>query len=131
MLILDHSTRHMDTESETLAQRPVLNLMEHRTVIVIVFFSSRRRHTRCLSDWSSDVCSSDPSRRWHTICLSDWSSDVCSSDLYSGPGGAVIIPSIANGWPVTSIGDSAFESRSDVTSVTIPPSGSDARRVGF
>src|ERR1039458_1921630 len=24
------------------------------------FFSSRRRHTRCLSDWSSDVCSSSP-----------------------------------------------------------------------
>src|SRR5262245_62678250 len=23
------------------------------------FFSSRRRHTCCLSDWSSDVCSSD------------------------------------------------------------------------
>src|SRR5262245_62732724 len=23
------------------------------------FFSIRRRHTRCLSDWSSDVCSSD------------------------------------------------------------------------
>src|SRR5205814_6798557 len=23
------------------------------------FYSSRRRHTRCLSDWSSDVCSSD------------------------------------------------------------------------
>src|ERR1039458_10712932 len=23
------------------------------------FFSSIRRHTRCLSDWSSDVCSSD------------------------------------------------------------------------
>src|SRR5205814_6606968 len=26
---------------------------------LIFFFSSRRRHTRCLSDWSSDVCSSD------------------------------------------------------------------------
>src|SRR5205814_7310315 len=25
----------------------------------IFFFTSRRRHTRCLSDWSSDVCSSD------------------------------------------------------------------------
>src|SRR5438045_6069753 len=25
----------------------------------LLFFSSRRRHTRCLSDWSSDVCSSD------------------------------------------------------------------------
>src|SRR5258705_8163299 len=28
-------------------------------VCSIFFFSSRRRHTRCLSDWSSDVCSSD------------------------------------------------------------------------
>src|SRR5262245_62498142 len=28
-------------------------------VDVFFFFSSRRRHTRCLSDWSSDVCSSD------------------------------------------------------------------------
>src|SRR5207245_8598552 len=25
----------------------------------ICFFSSRRRHTRCYRDWSSDVCSSD------------------------------------------------------------------------
>src|SRR5262245_65008926 len=29
------------------------------------FFSSRRRHTRCLSDWSSDVCSSDLIRATH------------------------------------------------------------------
>src|SRR5262245_36302955 len=28
-------------------------------VFCFFFFSSRRRHTRCLSDWSSDVCSSD------------------------------------------------------------------------
>src|SRR5204863_6906675 len=27
--------------------------------ILIFFFSSRRRHTRSLRDWSSDVCSSD------------------------------------------------------------------------
>src|SRR2546429_1154038 len=27
--------------------------------LVIFFFSSRRRHTRCSRDWSSDVCSSD------------------------------------------------------------------------
>src|SRR5207245_4253080 len=26
---------------------------------LFVFFSSRRRHTRCYRDWSSDVCSSD------------------------------------------------------------------------
>src|SRR5687768_17819671 len=27
--------------------------------ICFYFFSSRRRHTRCSRDWSSDVCSSD------------------------------------------------------------------------
>mgnify|MGYP007116846178 CR=1 FL=1 len=26
---------------------------------IMFCYSSRRRHTRCLSDWSSDVCSSD------------------------------------------------------------------------
>src|SRR6195952_5703656 len=33
------------------------------------FFSSRRRHTRCLSDWSSDVCSSDLRRAQFEV---DW-----------------------------------------------------------
>src|SRR2546429_3807369 len=28
-------------------------------MFVFFFFSSRRRHTRCSRDWSSDVCSSD------------------------------------------------------------------------
>src|SRR6267378_5846122 len=28
-------------------------------LFVLFFFSSRRRHTRSLRDWSSDVCSSD------------------------------------------------------------------------
>src|SRR2546422_6490219 len=27
--------------------------------VIFFFFSSRRRHTRCSRDWSSDVCSSD------------------------------------------------------------------------
>src|SRR6266852_6490783 len=31
------------------------------------FFSSRRRHTRCYRDWSSDVCSSDLAGR--PICM--------------------------------------------------------------
>src|SRR5438046_4635579 len=30
-----------------------------RAVVCYFFFSSRRRHTRLVSDWSSDVCSSD------------------------------------------------------------------------
>src|SRR5207245_5064573 len=29
------------------------------TCCLCFFFSSRRRHTRCYRDWSSDVCSSD------------------------------------------------------------------------
>src|SRR2546429_1562944 len=32
--------------------------MAHRPCFSF-FFSSRRRHTRCSRDWSSDVCSSD------------------------------------------------------------------------
>src|SRR5215813_14377466 len=28
-------------------------------IVVVFLFSSRRRHTRCGRDWSSDVCSSD------------------------------------------------------------------------
>src|SRR5256884_2288176 len=31
----------------------------HVDLVVFFFFSSRRRHTRCSRDWSSDVCSSD------------------------------------------------------------------------
>src|SRR2546429_5642744 len=30
-----------------------------RVVLEFFFVSSRRRHTRCSRDWSSDVCSSD------------------------------------------------------------------------
>src|SRR5207245_6760229 len=33
------------------------------------FFSSRRRHTRCYRDWSSDVCSSDLSITAETACV--------------------------------------------------------------
>src|SRR2546422_6294197 len=31
----------------------------HQPIYHFFFFSSRRRHTRCSRDWSSDVCSSD------------------------------------------------------------------------
>src|SRR5437899_8176203 len=45
--------------------------------LVAFFFSSRRRHTSCLSDWSSDVCSSDllerAWRRHMLLCLLEFS----------------------------------------------------------
>src|SRR5258705_53159 len=39
--------------------RRQLNSLQNTWPYGYFFFSSRRRHTRCLSDWSSDVCSSD------------------------------------------------------------------------
>src|SRR5438874_4114985 len=41
---------------------------------ILEFFSSRRRHTRSLRDWSSDVCSSDlllpqPFKRAHRLLM--------------------------------------------------------------
>ena len=33
--------------------------VSHQKLKYIFFFSSRRRHTRLVRDWSSDVCSSD------------------------------------------------------------------------
>ena len=41
---------------------------------------------------------------------------------YTGLGGAVIIPNMINGYPVTSIADNAFENNTTLTSVTIPGS---------
>src|SRR5690554_2559877 len=42
-------------------------------VVYIFFFSSRRRHTRCGRDWSSDVCSSDLEReRLFKVPRSSW-----------------------------------------------------------
>src|SRR5262245_65358501 len=38
---------------------------------IAFFFSSRRRHTRCLSDWSSDVCSSDLVDRLRRVVIDE------------------------------------------------------------
>src|SRR3989337_3408445 len=37
-------------------------------MLLMFFFSSRRRHTRCYRDWSSDVCSSDLRFRRRSRC---------------------------------------------------------------
>src|SRR2546422_8013052 len=45
----------------TVIEFPELSMRDSGTKVTTVnfFFSSRRRHTRCSRDWSSDVCSSD------------------------------------------------------------------------
>src|SRR5262249_57102074 len=42
-----------------LVWRSCYSLSRGVVLLVFFFFSSRRRHTRLVSDWSSDVCSSD------------------------------------------------------------------------
>jgi len=41
---------------------------------------------------------------------------------YTGPGGAVVIPGMTNGYPVTAVGGAAFYDNTSVTSVIIPSS---------
>src|SRR5690349_23526113 len=67
---------------------------------VFFFFSSRRRHTRSLRDWSSDVCSSD----LHQV---EALRNPLFADVLQAPGGvnllwntAVVAPA-AILWPVT------------------------------
>src|SRR5207245_4944682 len=45
-----------------------LQLLHSVLAICCFFFSSRRRHTRCYRDWSSDVCSSDLRQRFSSVC---------------------------------------------------------------
>src|SRR5207245_540370 len=51
------------------------------------FFSSRRRHTRCYRDWSSDVCSSDLSQLPLQVAAVAPSITLCG-DRTRGPGSA-------------------------------------------
>src|SRR2546429_2323272 len=55
------------------------------------FFSSRRRHTRCSRDWSSDVCSSDLLQKWNGFGWSTvaWSEGPASEEqvTYNGTSG--------------------------------------------
>src|SRR2546429_6319250 len=62
------------------------------------FFSSRRRHTRCSRDWSSDVCSSD---------LVDWSAGKCraTSSVPGVPDGADVVMSRTSDSPLTGVED--------------------------
>src|SRR5690349_22879929 len=73
-------------------------------IFVFFFFSSRRRHTRSLRDWSSDVCSSD---------LGD---DITAQAVMSSPAATVTNAGV---YPVTI-----------AINVQFPTTRSEERRVG-
>src|SRR5256885_10897815 len=52
---------------------------------VVLFFSSRRRHTRLQGDWSSDVCSSDLC--WRARCVFLISQPQCQGVVRGDLGG--------------------------------------------
>ena len=60
--------------------------------LIVFFFSSRRRHTRLVSDWSSDVCSSDQCSR---VMLDD---DHITVEIGLRPENAAdVVPGIVDG----------------------------------
>src|SRR6266852_7429128 len=55
-------------------------------LFVFFFFSSRRRHTRCYRDWSSDVCSSDLVPQGSAIAREGWDASMKLSDVLANCG---------------------------------------------
>src|SRR5256885_12989785 len=60
-------------------------------LVVLFFFSSRRRHTRLQGDWSSDVCSSDLQARiispmsWSQACKTAVTPAISTLAFYIRP----------------------------------------------
>src|SRR5215471_18378124 len=63
----------------------------------LFFFSSRRRHTRSLHDWSSDVCSSDLVSAAPTATFSQAVTPGTVSFTVKDPGGNSVAGSVALG----------------------------------
>src|SRR5207245_7612249 len=80
----------------------------------LFFFSSRRRHTRCYRDWSSDVCSSDLPRM------------ATPSASFPPSPAAVVVVNLPD--PVSPL--SSLESRSESFSVPFFDILEESRRAG-
>src|SRR5437899_2928749 len=81
---------HVHDAKNTDARAVIAQRVTRHVRRVIFFFSSRRRHTRCLSDWSSDVCSSD-------LCSS--TSSTTSSPARASTGSTRTRPATTPRWP--------------------------------
>src|SRR2546430_8946638 len=76
-------------------------------VLIIFFFSSRRRHTRFDCDWSSDVCSSDliasgrVVRGWLGIAIQDVTDELAGT---FGVKEGVLVAEVMKGGPAEAAG---------------------------
>src|SRR5205814_4734739 len=89
-------------------------------VFFVFFFSSRRRHTRCLSDWSSDVCSSDLKPFG---CMPSTQSDGAQSAVVSNYKDMIYLP-------VETSGEGEINAHSRVQMALGEAKRSEERRVG-
>src|SRR5690349_24206899 len=87
-------------------------------VFIFFFFSSRRRHTRSLRDWSSDVCSSDLAKLRKIATTPTILSSICSGNT---AGGFSIVPRL---------GSASSSIRATPLRATSPSNRSEERRVG-
>src|SRR5205809_2985399 len=76
------------------------------SLLLVFFFSSRRRHTRCSRDWSSDVCSSDLSRPRRPIlpalaCVAALAALLVGCQIVRQSPGKTASPSPSSGKPST------------------------------
>src|SRR2546429_6013281 len=85
--------------------------------VIFFFFSSRRRHTRCSRDWSSDVCSSDLDGT-NAVGAGSWSAYWYNGHIYSSE--------IARGLDVLDLLPSGFLSTNELEAAK----RSEERRVG-
>src|SRR6266498_3385464 len=80
--------------------KPMYDICDVMIHLLNFFFSSRRRHTRCGRDWSSDVCSSDllddvDAAALPLAGLTAWQALVETADVQ--PGDRVLVLAAAGG----------------------------------
>src|SRR2546422_6594235 len=87
-------------------------------VVNVFFFSSRRRHTRCSRDWSSDVCSSDLYNGVPSLLAGlangEWDAAFAFDQTLEPPGITAAIPHIAVENTYLVRGDAPFQKVADV-----------------
>ena len=82
--------------------------------------------------WDGNTCTICKSYNYQGVKFTfDSSSSTYSVTSYNGSNSSVIIPSTYKGYPVTSIGESAFSNCTGLTSITIPNSVTSIGKVAF
>src|SRR5256884_69608 len=147
MSIMRRRMRLFDAVAESICSTIKVN--ENATYVCsFFFFSSRRRHTRCSGDWSSDVCSSDlPASvsvlQGQTVQLTATPRDAngnpltgrvitwqSSNSAIASVNGSGLVTGVGAGGPVTMTATSEGQSGTASVTVTVAPGAAVTVRPG-